>query len=116
VARRCVLLCESEAPVARTTVRVLARAGYDADHVHYFADARERLCAGSIDLVIIDAPFIDSVTCDALVDDLGVESPTEVLFTTCGFDTPGETGFRYSYVLKPWYPDTLLDAVRGLIG
>lgn len=114
-----ILVVDDEIEVQRILVRTLERAGYTADAVGSFQEAREAVKKGNYHLLLVDLTLPDQSGIDLIRDVRRQDDPPSIIIITghpsVRTATEGmQLGVR-NYLTKPISPDDLTQAVQAIL-
>lgn len=111
-----VLFCEDEAPVRRTTSRILERAGYQVVTAAHPFEALERLRSGTYDLLVTDIMMPD-MNGRALADAARQIAPDLPVLYVSGYtsDIVRDMGENEEFIEKPFTARDLLSVLRRML-
>jgi two-component system nitrate/nitrite response regulator NarL len=118
-----VLLVEDDGSVSETLKDVLTQAGHMVDTSVGFKDAKDKLMAGSYDIVVSDYNYKDDMNFPALLDFIEStrkHNPSKVILMSGGGDRgvaermANEKGIRF--IAKPVRNSVLVQAVGEVLG
>jgi len=116
ITERVVMVVDDEELVCRLTARILADAGFRVLEAHSGDEATTLLAtlgANGIDLVVSDISM-PGMTGVELAATMAQRWPTVPILLVSGQGGP-PPGYGGSFLPKPFTPEALVDAVRGLL-